>query len=455
MKRSFGLWALLAANIAVLLMIGRTYRVDNAEAYTGAGGIWIVPKGQYVATPESGDQSGLNAGDALMTTSGYGQIGPGLEGLAMPAYRPGVAWFRQRYDRYQIWGVPFESAHRGVVTFRADSAGVWINGNATGANPRGLFIAGANGRWNFRSDGQSLADSTTSGTPAAIWNQTATSGLQLGGGGRTNDIVMSATGGITTNRDLTMAGTFAKKICPATMPSAATLDLPTIGTGNIYTVTGIITTTHINAMPAGTELALLTSNPWMVQSGGNLELKGDFVGSGTRREMLKLICDGTNWIEESRTMPPSAFPGDITIGGSVFAHGTLSGDSLIATTIFRALQCGVFNGKVITNDTLRTTKAFVVGGEPMTRIRAGTFTLDVTSISANSTLDMTTTINGLNVASNWAVIVSPNSAAMAAGVGIDGARVSADNTLQIRFRNGTGGSIDPVSQTFSYIAFRQ
>ncbi|MBK7308876.1 MAG: hypothetical protein IPI88_18935 [Chitinophagaceae bacterium] len=69
--------------------------------------------------------------------------------------------------------------------------------------------------------------------------------------------------------------------------------------------------------------------------------------------------------------------------------------------------------------------------------------IDVGSIPANSELDITVTVASANT-SNSAVFVSPE-ADIEAGVVIAWARVSAANTVKIRFRNTTGSAIDPAA----------
>lgn len=69
--------------------------------------------------------------------------------------------------------------------------------------------------------------------------------------------------------------------------------------------------------------------------------------------------------------------------------------------------------------------------------------IDVASIPANSELDVTVTVTNA-ITSNSAVFVSPV-ADIEAGIVIAWARVSAANTVKIRFRNTTGSPIDPAA----------
>lgn len=72
-----------------------------------------------------------------------------------------------------------------------------------------------------------------------------------------------------------------------------------------------------------------------------------------------------------------------------------------------------------------------------------TQSIDVGSIAANSELDVTVTVTNAST-SNSAIFVSPV-ADIEAGIVIAWARVSAANTVKIRFRNTTGSPIDPAA----------
>lgn len=87
-------------------------------------------------------------------------------------------------------------------------------------------------------------------------------------------------------------------------------------------------------------------------------------------------------------------------------------------------------------------------------LKIGTFTLDPPNVLASLSADATVTIAGLDVASNWLVMVQPLSASLTAGLGIASARVTADNTLTIRFMNASILAIDSPSQTFVYMAIK-
>ncbi len=91
---------------------------------SGAGAVWGMAKGAFKATPYDGDATGLANIDASFPLGGLGQLGPGTEGLTLPAYRAGVCYLWCRYDAYRIVGTPFESWPGGIRQFRVDSLGV-------------------------------------------------------------------------------------------------------------------------------------------------------------------------------------------------------------------------------------------------------------------------------------------------------------------------------------------
>jgi len=72
--------------------------------------------------------------------------------------------------------------------------------------------------------------------------------------------------------------------------------------------------------------------------------------------------------------------------------------------------------------------------------------IDVSSIAANSELDVTVTVTNAST-SNSAVFLSPV-ADIETGIVIAWARVSAANTVKIRFRNTTGSAIDPAAVNY-------
>jgi hypothetical protein len=68
-------------------------------------------------------------------------------------------------------------------------------------------------------------------------------------------------------------------------------------------------------------------------------------------------------------------------------------------------------------------------------------TLSPALIAANTSAEQTFTVNGLRVG-DWVCINKPTAQA---GLGLDGARVSAANTLAITFGNYTAAGITPTA----------
>jgi hypothetical protein len=83
-----------------------------------------------------------------------------------------------------------------------------------------------------------------------------------------------------------------------TVASAATFTAPP---GNdLISVTGSTTITAITASYPGRELTLVfASTAQVTDNGGTLNLNGNFTGGANR--VLKVVCDGTNWLEVSRS----------------------------------------------------------------------------------------------------------------------------------------------------------
>jgi hypothetical protein len=76
--------------------------------------------------------------------------------------------------------------------------------------------------------------------------------------------------------------------------------------------------------------------------------------------------------------------------------------------------------------------------------------LNPDEVAANTVADQTFTVEGLTT--DDAVVVNPP--ALDSGLTISYARVSADDTLQIRFHNTTGSPVNPASGTYYIIATR-
>lgn len=83
-----------------------------------------------------------------------------------------------------------------------------------------------------------------------------------------------------------------------TVSSAATVTLSEVS--NFFTITGSTAVTSITASYAGREVTIRFTSILTLTDGGNLILAGDFITASN--SMIKLVCDGTNWYELSRSV---------------------------------------------------------------------------------------------------------------------------------------------------------
>lgn len=89
-------------------------------------------------------------------------------------------------------------------------------------------------------------------------------------------------------------------------------------------------------------------------------------------------------------------------------------------------------------------------GTPITQMRVYTPSLTPASVATIVVAEQTFTVTGLTTADK--VVVNPP--AISNATGIAGARVSAADTLAIRFVNPTAGSLTPTAGTYTVVAFR-
>lgn len=105
----------------------------------------------------------------------------------------------------------------------------------------------------------------------------------------------------------------------------------------------------------------------------------------------------------------------------------------------------------ITGDALTAISSLTVGsGTAVTKVVVYSQTLTPASVAAATVAEQTFTVTGLTTADK--VVVNPP--AIANATGIAGARVSAANTLAIRYVNPTAGALTPTSGTYTVVAFR-
>jgi len=89
-------------------------------------------------------------------------------------------------------------------------------------------------------------------------------------------------------------------------------------------------------------------------------------------------------------------------------------------------------------------------GTPITQVRVYSQTITPASVGAATVAEQTFTVTGLTTADK--VIVNPPVNGTATGIA--GARVSAADTLAIRYVNPTAGALTPAAGTNLIIAFR-
>jgi hypothetical protein len=90
------------------------------------------------------------------------------------------------------------------------------------------------------------------------------------------------------------------------------------------------------------------------------------------------------------------------------------------------------------------------GGTKLTQVKVYTPSLDPASIAATAVADQTFTVTGL--ATSDTVVVNPP--ALAAGVVMSHARVTAADTLEVRFHNTTAAAVDMAAATWRIVAIR-
>lgn len=89
-------------------------------------------------------------------------------------------------------------------------------------------------------------------------------------------------------------------------------------------------------------------------------------------------------------------------------------------------------------------------GTPVTQVRVYSQTITPASVAAATVAEQTFTVTGLTTADK----VTVNPAAIGNATGIAGARVSAADTLAVRFVNPTAGALTPTAGTWTILAFR-
>jgi hypothetical protein len=83
---------------------------------------------------------------------------------------------------------------------------------------------------------------------------------------------------------------------------------------------------------------------------------------------------------------------------------------------------------------------------------AGVFTVSITpvSVAASTSVEQSFTVPGVRVG-DYVAVVSPS---LAAGVGVEQARVTAANTVAITFQNSTLAGVVPAAGAYQFLAVR-
>lgn len=110
---------------------------------------------------------------------------------------------------------------------------------------------------------------------------------------------------------------------------------------------------------------------------------------------------------------------------------------------------GGFTGPLTGN--VASSSVAVGGGTALTYVNKSTVSVDLASIGTLAVVEATVTVTG--AATGDAVIATPP-AALAAGLMVVGAYVSAANTVKLRVYNSTGGSVDEAAANWIFTLIR-
>lgn len=161
-----------------------------------------------------------------------------------------------------------------------------------------------------------------------------------------------------------------------------------------------------------------------------------------------LLVGGT-----SPTITANGTTGDIAASTFSGAHNGSVGATTPSTGVFTAVNgpIGTVTPAAGTFTTAAASTSLTLGGgTAITKMVVYTPTLTPASVNAVTVAEQTFTVTGLTTADK--VIVNPP--AIANSTGICGVRVSAADTLAIRFNNPTAGPLTPTSGTYTVIAVR-
>lgn len=92
--------------------------------------------------------------------------------------------------------------------------------------------------------------------------------------------------------------------------------------------------------------------------------------------------------------------------------------------------------------------ANIVADSNVGGIRAARVLWDPTAVATITTAEQTVTVPGVRAGD---IVLSVNKPTPTVGVGIAGARVSADNTIAVTFVNPTAGSVNPGAEVYTFV----
>lgn len=424
-----------------VLCVGLLIWSGIASAYSGTSGIWGFKAGEYVGHNEPGTQAGLDAMKAYVGNSGDIYIYPST-GAAL---NPGTL------------------ADSVTITIFEGGAHVVYSGAKIGGRPVQKFVGDvlvADGGLKLEDPGAGtntikiVAPSTPTTHTLTLPTASALGFLRNDGAG-----ALTWNGGTTDTTNLAyLPGRTAGQTLygsSATSQSSVSFLLlrgytSTANSGQIFIDSDITNRCgNFNIY----ERATSNTNGWKVNTGVNLanvthvgqyNLNPPNISDGI---IVNMLNAGATNVAYTAKRKSNSSTGDLfqflDETGAVMSRVDKSGNFTTSAA-----------GSKVVADSANFKLGIFLGGDRITKVLMNNFTLDVGSISAATTRDETVTVTGLDVASNWCVRVQPLSAALNAGIGIVSARVSADNTIQVRFMNATASPVDPASQTFSYVAIK-
>jgi hypothetical protein len=279
------------ASDANILVNGSSTEMLNLLYFTNVMCDEGVGHGVYFDGSSASTYSDIKFSNCTFKGGGHATYGVGCSASCDATY---VTFDNCSVTEYKYHGVNIPnsaSSFRGILFNNCT-----VHGNAwdTGASSSGYYL------------GSNCQDITINAGCSGRHNTVATQGLQEYGirfGGATTNvrvIGVDLTGNVTASffggSDAYVHNCLTKSIgSPA--PSAATL---TTRVGEDYMViSGTTNITSIVAAYKGKRVTLIFQDVLTVTDGGNIKLNGNFVTSAD--DTLTLICDGTNWIEVSRS----------------------------------------------------------------------------------------------------------------------------------------------------------